>query len=128
MKVIAIYLIVLARDVSAMNSHRIDQKSTTKLQSKTETKTDLRSKVDTTERNQKKNRCKICPDPEENPELDRREAVFSLLGQMSAGMSTLLWAPPESEATYCADANLEIPNVMDGINDRASVRQCLVES
>jgi hypothetical protein len=87
----------------------------------------LRSKT-VSEENQQKKRCKLCPDPPQNNDLDRREALFSLLGQVAAGLGTLFWAPNNSVAVYGTDAKLEIPNVMDGMNNRASGRQCLVES
>jgi hypothetical protein len=69
-----------------------------------------------------------CIDPCENPfdndsELDRREALFALAGS--------LWAvgllPDPAFAKAGTDANIQIPNPLQKITDRAT-KQCLVES
>lgn len=124
--VIIILLFSFIFDVTSLTSTS-HQRHGSKVKSTRRNKTKLKSKT-IREENQQKRRCKLCPDPPENKDLDRREALFSLLGQIAAGVGTLFWAPKDSVAVYGADAKLEIPNVMDGINNRASGRQCLVES
>ncbi len=74
-----------------------------------------------------------CPEPELDLDMDRREATFALLGQLWATTTgviasvALLSSPQPSEAVYGADANIAVPNVMEGINNRVN-QQCLVES
>jgi hypothetical protein len=73
-----------------------------------------------------KSKCELCPESE----MDRREAAFAMIGTMwSAGMipSAVLGSPKPAEAVYGADANIEVPNVMDNMNNRVN-QQCLVES
>jgi len=80
-----------------------------------------------------KAKCEICP---ESHEVDRREATFAMIGTMwSAGILpsavistfTAISSPEAAEAVYGADAKIEVPNVMDNINNRVN-QQCLVES
>jgi hypothetical protein len=68
-----------------------------------------------------KKKCRICPEPEENVDMDRREAAFAMLGS--------LWAlsPLPSHAVYGQDAKIEIPNVVESMTKRAT-QQCLVET
>lgn len=71
-------------------------------------------------------------------QLDRREATFAMIGNLwsrgilpTAAMSTLLSYPMRSDqaahAIYGSDANIQLPNVMDSMNDRIN-KQCIVES
>mmetsp|Transcript_4165 Transcript_4165/g.7172 ORF Transcript_4165/g.7172 Transcript_4165/m.7172 type:complete len:237 (-) Transcript_4165:1477-2187(-) len=57
-------------------------------------------------------------------EYDRREVVFSTLGTVLASM---IGRPAASDAVYGTDANIELPNVLEGITKRAT-EECLVES
>jgi hypothetical protein len=68
-----------------------------------------------------KRKCSICPEPEENVDMDRREASFAMLGT--------LWAlsPLPSHAVYGQDAKIELPDIVDSMNKRAT-QQCLVET
>ena len=71
-----------------------------------------------------------CPDPEEDVDLDRREAVFAALGALWAattGIGTSLLLPDSAQASYGDDAKIELPNPYQQMADRAS-KQCLVES
>jgi len=66
-------------------------------------------------RNQDKKKCKICPDPELDIDMDRREAAFAMMGQLwavttSAAMVSL---PKEASTIYGADADIALPNVME---------------
>ena len=70
---------------------------------------------------QRKRRCVRCPQPDY--ELDRREIFFSTLGALLAATSI----PAAASAAFGQDANIEIPNVIDGLADRQN-KQCLVES
>ncbi len=80
-------------------------------------KSRLRSHDDCSEKEQPK--CELCPEPE----IDRREAAFALIGTMwSIGV-----LPSPANAVFGADAKIEIPNVMDNMNNRVN-QQCLVES
>ena len=79
---------------------------------------------------EQKKKCVACPEPELDLDMDRREATFALLGQIwaTAGVATTMFSsPPEAEAIYGADANIAIPNMMEGIENRVN-KQCLVES
>jgi len=58
--------------------------------------------------------------------LDRREAAFAMLGALWA-TTTLAFPTQEAQAVYGSDAKIEMPNVIQGLNDRAT-KQCLVES
>lgn len=68
-----------------------------------------------------KKKWRSCPEPEENVDMDRREAAFAMLGS--------LWAlsPLPSHAVYGQDAKIEMPNVIENMTKRAT-QQCLVES
>jgi len=67
--------------------------------------------------------CDLCPEPESNSDLDRREAAFALLGSLwSIGLS-----PDAADAIFGEDAKIQMPNVLDGMTDRVN-KQCLVES
>jgi len=70
----------------------------------------------------KPRRCERCPEPDY--ELGRRELFFSTLGAVLATTSSF---PALANAVYGADANIEVPNVVDSLNDRAT-KQCMVES
>ena len=83
-----------------------------------------------------KSKCQICP--EDNNELDRKEATFAILGMLwsttttvttsiTATTTTLLSNPQKANAAYGQDAKIELPNVMEGMNNRVN-NQCLVES
>jgi hypothetical protein len=69
-------------------------------------------------------------EPEDNVDLDRREAFFSMLGvAWAAGVlpAALLDAPQPAHAEYGLDAKIELPNPYQSLSDRQSKR-CLVES
>mmetsp|Transcript_9265 Transcript_9265/g.13861 ORF Transcript_9265/g.13861 Transcript_9265/m.13861 type:complete len:127 (-) Transcript_9265:451-831(-) len=71
----------------------------------------------------KKLKCEVCPEQDLDLDMDRREASFALLGQILAagvGTSALLSPPAPVEAVYGADANIEMPNVVEGINKRVN--------
>lgn len=71
-----------------------------------------------------KKKCSRCPEPlDDDIDMDRREAAFAMLGSLWA-MTT---SPHVATAVYGADANIEIPNVVEGITRRTN-EQCLVES
>lgn len=72
-------------------------------------------------------KCNRCPEPEEDndiTDLDRREALFAMLGSVWA---TTTGFPSATHAIYGSDAKIEIPNVIDSIEKRKNL-QCLVES
>mmetsp|Transcript_9835 Transcript_9835/g.14794 ORF Transcript_9835/g.14794 Transcript_9835/m.14794 type:complete len:129 (+) Transcript_9835:111-497(+) len=73
-------------------------------------------------RNQDKKKCKVCPDPELDIDMDRREAAFAMMGQLWAVTTgaAMVSLPKEASAIYGADANIELPNVMEGLDNRAS--------
>ena len=73
----------------------------------------------------KKKRCSRCPESNDM-DMDRREAAFAMLGSLWA-MSTTAITPETANAAYGADANMEFPNVVEGISRRTN-EQCLVES
>lgn len=78
----------------------------------------------------KKRKCDICPEPEIDLDMDRREAAFAMLGQILAtgtGAASIFASPQEADAVYGADANIAIPNMMEDMNNRIN-SQCLVES
>jgi hypothetical protein len=127
--IIFFLLFTIISESTSLTSVGTRQSRGSNVKSTRRNKTKLKSKtVRGDSDNEHQKRCKLCPDPPLNEDLDRREALFSLIGQVAAGLGTLFWAPKDSNAVYGADAKLEIPNVMDGINNRASGRQCLVES
>ncbi len=81
----------------------------------------------------KKSKYQPCP---EDTEIDRKEATFAMLGMLwsstaasSSILSTILTAasPNEAKAAFGEDAKIEIPNMMDNMNNRVN-QQCLVES
>jgi hypothetical protein len=105
----------------------------------------------------KSNKCRRCPDDDElfeleeqdkanngngkdgfhpsqllpeDKDMDRREAAFAMLGTLWAtatATTTMTAFPQSSEAAYGQDAKIEMPNMLQGLNDRAT-KQCLVES
>lgn len=76
-------------------------------------------------------KCEPCPEPEADFEMDRREATFAMLGAIwSVGVIpsvALSSNAAPAQAVYGTDANIAMPNVMEGISDRLN-KQCLVES
>lgn len=64
-------------------------------------------------------------DPEELLE-DRREALYAMMGTIWAVTTTTFPMEP-ANAMYGSDAKLVLPDVMQGLSDRAT-KQCLVES
>jgi hypothetical protein len=69
-------------------------------------------------------------EPEDNVDLDRREAFFSMVGMAwAAGVlpAALLDAPQPANAVYGLDAKIELPNPYQSLSDRQN-KQCLVES
>mmetsp|Transcript_19476 Transcript_19476/g.28432 ORF Transcript_19476/g.28432 Transcript_19476/m.28432 type:complete len:127 (-) Transcript_19476:278-658(-) len=78
-----------------------------------------RRKIQSSSSSEEKKKCEVCPDPELDLEMDRREASFALLGQLLAtgvGASALFSSPESSEAVYGSDANIAMPNVIEGAN------------
>jgi hypothetical protein len=67
-------------------------------------------------------RCNRCPE-EEDSEVDRREALYAMVGSLVASMSL----PAAASAVYGTDANIEIPNPVETMAARVN-GQCLVES
>ena len=84
----------------------------------------------------KKRQCR-CPEDSDDNESetleDRREALFAVMGGLwavatTASSSTALFGLPDpSLATAGVDANMAFPDIVGGMNDRAT-KQCLVES
>jgi hypothetical protein len=76
-------------------------------------------------------KCEPCPEPEADLDMDRREATFAMLGAIwSVGVIpsvALSSNAAPAQAVYGTDANIAMPNVMEGISDRVN-KQCLVES
>jgi len=70
-----------------------------------------------------------CPEPEDDVDLDRREAAFATLGALWAttGVGTSILFPESAQAVYGSDAKIELPNPYQQLADRAS-KQCMVES
>ena len=65
-----------------------------------------------TNHNEEKNKCQICPDPELDLDLDRREATFAMIGQLwatsagaGAGAASLFSSPEEAHAVLVAENN-----------------------
>lgn len=89
------------------------------------------------ETKKRKRKCNPCPEPDDDPEMDRREAAFALLGTLwSAGVvpSAVLGSlsgsarfPETAHAAQGDAANIALPNPIERITDRAT-KQCLVES
>ena len=71
-----------------------------------------------------KSSSKLSPCDPPAGETDRREVLFSTLGAVFASLAV---RPSAADAAYGADANMEMPNVLEGITNRAT-KQCLVES
>ena len=74
--------------------------------------------------------CGPCENPLDNDaELDRREAAFAMLGTVWAAgcLPTALVFPEAAQAAYGADAKIELPNPLQGLEDR-NTKQCLVET
>ena len=95
--------------------------------SKTQLRQQTRTVLDTDETSQN---CELCPEPDDI-EMDRREAAFAMIGAIwssSVIPSVVLSSGAQSaEAVYGTDANIAMPNVMEGISNRVN-QQCLVES
>jgi hypothetical protein len=73
-----------------------------------------------------KRKCQRCPETtREDFDLDRREALFAMMGSVWA--ATSVFAPQPANAVYGSDAKIELPNVVEGITQRVN-QQCLVES
>mmetsp|Transcript_29067 Transcript_29067/g.35403 ORF Transcript_29067/g.35403 Transcript_29067/m.35403 type:complete len:280 (+) Transcript_29067:42-881(+) len=76
-------------------------------------------------------KCQPCPPPEDNPDMDRREAAFAMIGSLwSMGIisSSLLSSSPDvANAAFGEDAKMTIPNFVEGMTDRIE-KQCLVET
>jgi len=93
---------------------------------------DLKRKVSScvTYLHENKEDCGPCDNPLDNDsELDRREAAFAMLGSAWAAgfLPTALVFPQGAQAEYGADAKIELPNPVKGLEDRAN-KQCLVET
>ena len=63
-----------------------------------------------THHNEEKKKCQICPDPELDLDLDRREATFAMIGQLwatsaGAGAASLFSSPEEAHAVLVAENN-----------------------
>jgi len=72
----------------------------------------------------------VCPEPEADLDMDRREAAFAMIGQLWASsvvVSSVVSMPEEANAVYGADATIALPNMMEAIDNRIN-KQCLVES
>ena len=69
-----------------------------------------------------KSSSKLSPCDPPAGETDRREVLFSTLGAVFASLAV---RPSAADAAYGADANMEMPNVLEGITNRAT-KQCLV--
>merc|ERR1719416_38322 len=65
-----------------------------------------------------------CPEPKEDLDLDRREAMFATLGSIWS-ITTGISSP--SNSIYGEDAKIQVPDMLGGMNDRVN-QQCLVES
>lgn len=72
-----------------------------------------------------------CPEPDDDPSLDRREAAFAMLGRLWAAgalpAAVLSSNASPALAEYGADAKLSLPNPLEAMSDRVN-KQCLVES
>ena len=72
-----------------------------------------------------------CPDPPEDKDLDRREALFAMMGSMwSVGLvgdAIMVGGQGSPANAFGEDAKMEFPDVMAGLSDRAN-KQCIVES
>lgn len=74
--------------------------------------------------------CDPCayPADQEDADLDRREALFSMLGMAWAtGTLNVAMLSQPAHATYGTDAKIELPNPIQSMTDRAT-KQCMVES
>ena len=96
------------------------------------TKTEFRQRSRTIlEAHDSSEKCEPCPDPELDLDMDLREATFAVLRTVwSTGVipSVALSSKASSaHAVYGTDANIAMPNVMEGISNRVN-QQCLVES
>lgn len=125
MKLSKIALLTLAVEVSSLSSIR----TSTSRQHGQMMKMRHRSKK--LQQNEKdKSKCEICPEPQLDLDMDRREATFAMIGQLWATTATvgaLTASPEEASAVFGEDANIEFPNMLEGMNNRVN-RQCLVES
>ncbi len=71
----------------------------------------------------------ICPEPDLDLDMDRREATFAMIGQLwaSSAVAATIFTTSPSNAVFGADANIALPNMMESIDNRIN-KQCLVES
>mmetsp|Transcript_19311 Transcript_19311/g.28932 ORF Transcript_19311/g.28932 Transcript_19311/m.28932 type:complete len:255 (-) Transcript_19311:1246-2010(-) len=119
--------LVLISNVKGYSSHRHTHQTSRGTCSSSATlphcrlQSQLKARVRSSDHKSKreKSKCDLCPEPE----VDRREAAFALIGTMWSVGSL----PSPANAVFGADAKIEIPNVMDNINNRVN-QQCLVES
>ena len=89
----------------------------------TDSKVVLASKVDFTD-GSKRRQCARCPEEEEeDSDIDRREALYAMMGSLVATMSL----PAAASAIYGTDAKIELPNAAEYLERRQN-GQCLVES
>uniref|UniRef100_A0A7S1V7Q1 Uncharacterized protein n=1 Tax=Grammatophora oceanica TaxID=210454 RepID=A0A7S1V7Q1_9STRA len=87
------------------------------------TKMDTSSSFEPSATTPLKAKCEICPETtREDPDLDRREALFAMLGWAAAVV-----LPPSAFAAAGAEAKIVIPDVYGAMSDRIN-RQCLVET
>ena len=130
MKAISIWALLALHDsVSALTSNFCSGKSAA---SKLSTTSGLKEKRRTSKTYHHKKRRKsiVCPEPEADLDMDRREAAFAMIGQLWASgavLSSLVSMPGEATAVYGADATIALPNMMEAIDNRIN-KQCLVES
>jgi len=75
-----------------------------------------------------------CPEPDNNPDMDRREAAFAMLGSLwvagavpAAVLPAALSNAQPAYAEYGTDAKIQLPNPMEQMRERAT-KQCLMES
>ena len=74
----------------------------------------------------KKGRCTRCPETiREDSDLDRKEALFAMLGTLWATTSSL--GTQFAYTVYESDAQIEFPKIMEGMSQRVN-QQCLVET
>lgn len=115
MKLSKIALLTLAVEVSSLSSIR----TSTSRQHGQMMKMRHRSKK--LQQNEKdKSKCELCPEPQLDLDMDRREATFAMIGQLWATTTTLgaLTASPEEASTvFGEDANIEFPKQHVGGNE-----------
>mmetsp|Transcript_17072 Transcript_17072/g.23454 ORF Transcript_17072/g.23454 Transcript_17072/m.23454 type:complete len:244 (-) Transcript_17072:232-963(-) len=64
--------------------------------------------------------------PVENLNMDRRKVTFGMIGSLWS-IGSIASYPKQANAIYGQDANIALPNVIEGMNNRVT-QQCLVES